>query len=300
MKIEERIRGSLLSGAFADAIGSEFENRTRGTQYSIEEVQSLSITDDTQLTLATCEAIIERKRVCPEAISKHFLRIYKENGIRGIGSSTLKAIRDLEAGAPWYLSGNRSEYAAGNGAAMRIAPIGLTEQFEIEDLFFLVRDISSITHKNDEAYAGALAVCLSIHLLSNGSNLTELAPQLSENLPDTRVRDMLKILDRTTEIEIVEAAEETGTSGYVAQSVPLELFAAIKAQEIGIPRMIEEIIFCGGDTDTTASIAAQVAVTALGCPQELFDRIDQITEAPYILDVVSQFAQVIASRSLNH
>ena len=43
--------------------------------------------------------------------------------MRSLGSSTLKALRDLAAGAHWELAGARGEYAAGTGAAMRIAPL---------------------------------------------------------------------------------------------------------------------------------------------------------------------------------
>jgi ADP-ribosyl-[dinitrogen reductase] hydrolase len=107
----DRIIGSLLAGAIGDALGG------------VTERSGLAISDDTQLTLATCEAIIEAKGVDPERIAGSFLRWYRAGAISGIGSSTLEALRDLDAGGHWALCGARGERAAGNGAAMRIAPL---------------------------------------------------------------------------------------------------------------------------------------------------------------------------------
>jgi hypothetical protein len=43
---------------------------------------------------------------------------YNKGKLTGLGASTLKALRDLQVGAHWALSGWSGEYAAGNGAAM--------------------------------------------------------------------------------------------------------------------------------------------------------------------------------------
>ena len=72
----------------------------------------------------------------------------------GLGSSTLKPLRELQVGGHWALVGRSGEYAAGNGAAMRIAPLAFKQQVDRQTL----KDICSITHKNDEAYTGALAI----------------------------------------------------------------------------------------------------------------------------------------------
>jgi ADP-ribosylglycohydrolase len=69
------------------------------------------------MTLATCEAIANSGRVDPALIADAFRSWFDERRFSGLGSSTLKALRDLQAGAHWALAGARGEMAAGNGGA---------------------------------------------------------------------------------------------------------------------------------------------------------------------------------------
>src|SRR5262245_9720560 len=107
----DAILGVLVGGAIGDALGG------------VTERSGFVISDDTQLTLATCEAIVEAGGVDPERIAGSFLKWFRAGAITGIGSSTLKSLRDLDVGGHWALCGAKGERAAGNGAAMRIAPL---------------------------------------------------------------------------------------------------------------------------------------------------------------------------------
>ncbi len=99
MNISERFEGCVLGGAIGDAFGSAYENQEfyptdAKVFYPLFKPIASSkpkwnITDDTQLTLATLEAIIEKKAVVPESISMKFVELYKARRITGIGASTL-------------------------------------------------------------------------------------------------------------------------------------------------------------------------------------------------------------------
>lgn len=115
---EDRIAGCLLGGALGDAIGAPYENAAAVSHFAIS--QELRITDDIQLTIATAESIVASRGVVPESVAQHLLQWYREQRITGIGASTLKALVELDAGGHWATVG---EGAAGNGAAMRIAPL---------------------------------------------------------------------------------------------------------------------------------------------------------------------------------
>src|SRR5262245_33012240 len=70
-RIRDRIRGCLLAGAIGDAMGGPFEGQQGPLHF--REHSDWKISDDTQLTLATCESIIELGRVSPEHIAARFL-----------------------------------------------------------------------------------------------------------------------------------------------------------------------------------------------------------------------------------
>jgi ADP-ribosyl-[dinitrogen reductase] hydrolase len=116
-----------------------------------------SLTDDTQLTLATCDAIVQNGDVRPERIATEFTRAFRTGTLSGLGVSTYQALQSLAAGGHWALVGRKGDQAAGGGAAMRIAPLAFCLDLKVYRERQLLRDVCRITHHNDEAYVGALA-----------------------------------------------------------------------------------------------------------------------------------------------
>ena len=66
LTLHDRISGSLFAGALGDSIGARYENQT-SPQFVISS--ELRVTDDTQLTIATCESIIASSCVDPESVA---------------------------------------------------------------------------------------------------------------------------------------------------------------------------------------------------------------------------------------
>ncbi|MDB5336220.1 MAG: hypothetical protein JWN70_1839 [Planctomycetaceae bacterium] len=286
LSLEDRITGCLMAGALGDAIGSHFEARPTTTNIVVpHEVQ---VSDDTQLTIATCESIIETGSVKPESIAGHFLRWFRERRISGIGASTLKSLRELDAGGHWALVGATGEYSAGNGAAMRIAPLAFVLDPDLDKDRQIIRDVCRITHRNDEAYIGALAMVRAIRYVNAGHPIDiRLLSLLVDWIPDSRVRDRL-IVVRDTSLSLGEFAAIFPSTGYVVDSVPLAILAACRSN--GLLPTIQEIVQCGGDTDTVASMYGQIYGAAYGTtvvPKESVGRIDVVS---LICDVATAFS----------
>jgi ADP-ribosyl-[dinitrogen reductase] hydrolase len=241
------ILGCLLGGALGDAYGG------------IDERGRHCLSDDTQLTLATCESIADAGRVDPAHLASTFRRWFHDRRFTGLGSSTLKALRDLQAGAHWALSGARGEMAAGNGGAMRIAPLAFVPGADR----VVIRDVVRITHHSDEAYIGALAVVEAIQA-AWPTTLPDLLHAVAEDLPDSRVRDRLVCVAEVTRCAGLHAVAALGTSGHVVDTVPLSLVAAWHMVGGSFSDVIDELTRLGGDVDTIASIAGQVAGWRLG------------------------------------
>lgn len=215
------------------------------------------VSDDTILSLATTRAIIRAGRVDPAEIASEFVHEFRKNGIPGLGASTLKALTDLKAGAHWALAGRKGERAAGNGAAMRVAPLAFFLDARDDDDRRTIRDVCRITHHNDEAYVGALAVLLAMQTPLDVLRPQETLSEIAAELPDTNVRDALcKLAELPVGFTAAAAASTVGTSGYVAESVPFAVAVACSAQDLSTA--ILDAVSCGGDTDTTASIIGQI------------------------------------------
>lgn len=275
--LRQNVLGCIAGGAIGDAMGGPYEGRPGPVIVGLDDAWLLS--DDTQLTLATCEAIGERGDVSPEAVAARMLNWFREGRLTGLGASTFNALRDLDLGAHWSLAGRKGDMAAGNGAAMRAAPLAFCLELPLDRA--QLRDICWITHHSDEAYIGALALLKAIQFASSEAwdpdvNVTALVAQ---GLPDTSVRDaLIQLGELAPQTSIREAAQICGSSGFVAESVPLAIFASQRLETLGFERLLVEVIEAGGDTDTIASMAGQIAGARLGLggiPKRLLERMPE-------------------------
>jgi ADP-ribosylglycohydrolase len=95
--IEDRVLGCIVGGAIGDALGGPYEGQLG--LVTLQPDAPLRLSDDTQLTLATCEAVAASGSVSPAAIADRFALWYRQGRVTGMGASTLKALRDLAVGA---------------------------------------------------------------------------------------------------------------------------------------------------------------------------------------------------------
>jgi ADP-ribosylglycohydrolase len=293
MDLSDSARGCLLGGAIGDAFGSAYEGAMPPVQ--IDETTQWVLTDDTQLTLATCEAITLAGHVDPEAIARRMTDWFQDNRLTRLGSGTLKALRELSQGGHWALCGRRGEMAAGCGPAARMAPLAFWLDPTESDDRRTIRDVARITHHSDEAYSGALAIIAAVRAAAWGKwrEGTKLASLILPLLPDTNVRDRLaELAPMNPTMSLAALAKKSGTSGYVVEAVPLAICAAERMIGEGFFPVMRQLIEAGGDTDTIAALAGQIAGTVIGASGLPTDRIDRI---PGIADVESVAAEFVAA-----
>jgi ADP-ribosylglycohydrolase len=294
--LEDQVMGCILGGAIGDALGGPYEGQPAPVALQLDAPWRLS--DDTQLTLATCEAVRETGTVSPESIAERFVHWFRQGRITGAGASTLKALRDLAAGAHWALAGCKGERAAGNGAAMRVAPLAFCLNPEDLDQRRTLRDVCRITHHNDEAYVGAVAVILAVRAVASGKwhPSDNLPAQVAATLPHTMVRERLLVAAAfDTAAPLHEAARTIGCSGYVAESVPLAVYAAKRVGLSDFQRVLQETVEVGGDTDTIAAITGQIAGAWIGLSGLPAQQLQQLPEVEMMLNLARSFASVVTS-----
>jgi ADP-ribosyl-[dinitrogen reductase] hydrolase len=293
ISLKDRVLGCLLGGTLGDAWGGPWEGAAGPIDFQIPARPKVS--DDTELTLATCESIMDCGRVDPEKLASHFLRWFQAGKIHGLGSSTLKAMRDLAVGTHWALAGARGEFASGCGAAMRIAPLAFFLNPSDPSDRTVIRDVCRITHHSDEAYAGALAVILAIRSVLSGdwSNNRSFLAAAVDHLADSATRDRVEAL-LLTQLPVSEVAQNFGSTGHVVDAVPLAMYCAQSIDVESLPVILARTIGIGGDTDTIASITGQLAGTVVGLAGVPSNLVADIEGSDEIISIASTFAEFVA------
>jgi ADP-ribosylglycohydrolase len=115
------------------------------------------------------------------------------------------------------------------------------------------------------------------------------------SLPDSAVRDRLQSLVECSD-SLFQVSQQYGSTGHVANVVPLAIYAAQLIGQNSIESVLGETISCGGDTDTIAAIAGQIAGCFLGCDLVPKTEINRIAGVREIQSIVEEFAEWVELR----
>ena len=174
----DRARGCLLGQAVGDALGAPVEGWSRqrilrqcGEVRDYLDAHQLGrlgrahlsglYTDDTQQALLIADVLVENRGFDPEAARRKYLDLARpapglpRGAHRATGGNFRAALERMAAGLPVLQTGVAS---AGNGAAMRIAPIGLWYAGEPEALCDAAIQASLETHTDPRGISAAAAV----------------------------------------------------------------------------------------------------------------------------------------------
>lgn len=246
---QQRIVQSLLGGALADAMAAGAEGAPPSPTRSLP-AGPLSTTDDTALTFVTTDAIVANGgAVSPEAVADAFVQTYRRGRVAGVGSSTLRALQLLDGGAHWASAGHQGEFGKGAGPAMRAAPLAFVLDPSDWDQRRTLRFVCEITHRSDEAFAGAALVALTVRGAASGHFAPEDGPQALDltGVPDSVLRDRMRGLPP----DFSGFAARFGTSGFTPDAVPAALYVAQEMAQHSFERGVLAAVRAGGDTDTT-------------------------------------------------
>jgi ADP-ribosylglycohydrolase len=269
-RVRSHFRGCLLWGAVGDALGRPAEGKspaeiraTFGPDGPTEYVRwrgwrggpTGTITDDTQLTMEIARSIITTGgRFDPEDFSRRLVAWLPVG--RGKGRATTDAVENLSAGEPWWRSGVAVN-SAGNGAAMRAAPIGLVHALRPTPSE-LAQDavLSSLpTHTHRVGVAGAIVIaagvawCLREALRGAGavdtSAFLDFVARMVDGLEQAPTRErrpgggIVRLVERVREIGQMlswESPEQvfayTHNGAFALESVPAALYCFLRLDEL--------------------------------------------------------------------
>jgi len=300
--------GCLIGQCLGDALGYPVEGRSAEecrsyVQKSVnhwflgEEPQlnewSGQYTDDSQLARELLESLVLNEGWNPEDYAARIAKIFKENKIVGRGLACDEAAGQLNAGANWKWSGVPSP-SAGNGTAMRAAPVGLFYYDRPEEMIRVAHEQGWITHHDSRCSAGSVAIAGAVALAVRGEikDIREFVPQLSEWMSgyDREFASLVLKLPTWVTLDPNEAAREIaragkpkgyvdgwpGISPFVVPSVLWSLYAFLRHSD-SYQDAVCEAIAVGGDVDTTAAMTGAISGAYLGIqalPHHLAERVE--------------------------
>jgi len=306
---KEQFRGCLIGQCLGDALGRPVEGCPRSVcqQYVNDTLKKacglhddrrlLSVgqyTDDSQLARELLQSYVECRRFEPEDYARRIAAIFAEGRIFGPGRVTSQAAARLIQGVPWDKAGTPPP-SAGNGSAMRAAPIGLFFFDDPKELIRAAWDQGRITHRDERcsagavAIAGAVALALQNEVIEGPAFLSQLSEWTLTVEPSVAagIRQLIdwislppeKAADFICRFGLDPGNPEgwDGVSPFVTASVLWSLYSFLRTPQ-DYWETICTAIAVGGDVDTTAAMAGAMSGAYLGLEAVRLDLAQRLTD----------------------
>ncbi len=275
---KEKFRECILGLAIGDALGMPWEfmipedivSSWNGVDYEPGRAQAGlgpgQYSDDTLSMKCLLDSIVSRGTFDVDDFGRRLVDWYLSGDLRGMGRTTMSALQGIASGQPLDNNTVIFNRDATNGAAMRVAPLGLFYCHDDQKLRETVKLASGLTHRHTEALAGALAVSYAVAHSIRGdvpaeSIMEEAADFAAPSIVSERLGFAQDLFNRG--VDCVTAIRKLGNTLSVMESVPSAIFCACTHQG-SYKKSVVSAIMGGGDTDTIGSITGAICGARLG------------------------------------
>ena len=279
----EKIKKALLSLdglSTGDAFGENFFD-TRHTSRVLDQELPPGIwqwTDDTAMAICIVQTLAECEVIDQDLLAACFADRFAKEPYRGYGMGAAALLSAISGGRDWRdvaptLFGGGSY---GNGAAMRVAPLGAYYHDDVEAATREARRSAEVTHCHREGIAGAIAVAAAASLAGGGEQLTRngFLEAVASCVPESDVRQGIEQSAGIDAERTREAALKLGTgAGVSAQdTVPFCIWCAAD-NLYDYESAMWQTASGFGDVDTTCAIVGGiVALSTGGVPDGFIER----------------------------
>ncbi|MET9803507.1 ADP-ribosylglycohydrolase family protein [Streptomyces sp. NPDC006368] len=267
-----RALASLRGLSVGDALGSQFFVPVNYPLLKRRELppEPWQWTDDTEMACSVLAVLAEHGRVDQDALARSFAE--RQDFDRGYGPAVNRMLRLIREGGDWRelaaaLFNGQGSW--GNGAAMRIAPLGAWYASDPEQATHQAEISSYTTHQHREAVVGCMAVAAAAALAAGPGGppkpeelldgVIALVPRSAVGAGLRRARDMLDYGDPGTVAAVLGCGRRTSAH----DTVPFAIWSAARA--LGdFEKAFWTTAQAGGDVDTTCAIVGGVVAAAEG------------------------------------
>jgi poly(ADP-ribose) glycohydrolase ARH3 len=299
--LSNRFHGCLLGLAVGDALAAPFEAldgyaiyQSFGPAMRILEdppQQQLVYTDDTEMAIGVSECLVQLGQIDPEALATIFAENYTPG--RGYGPGAVHILEGIRAGRSWreLTRGTYPDGSFGNGAAMRVAPVGLLFHDDLDRVTHEARLSAAVTHEHPLGIDGAVIMATAVALLVTDDKFdhARFCSRLAARAQTEEFRWQLNAASGLSSNDAIPFG-----SGIEAHRSVVTAICCFGLAHSGYKQAIARALSLGGDVDTIAAMAGALSGTHLGVgavPQALLARMQQEPKGiKYIQHLASQLA----------
>jgi ADP-ribosylglycohydrolase len=253
MNQNDRARGVLLGTAAGDALGAGYEFTYPTADTAIDMIGGGPFdwapgewTDDTSMALCVARALADGSGL--DGIAAQFVAWY-DTDPADIGNQTRLVLshRSASASDMTAVASSLTGRTGGNGSLMRTAPVALAYLDDEEGCIRAANSISALTHSDPRAGEACELWSFAIrHAVLHGS-FDGVGLYLDRADPDNIWRPLLDAAETGTPTDFAN-------NGWVVHALQTAWWAITNGGSLS--ESLELCVRAGGDTDTTAAIAA--------------------------------------------
>lgn len=240
-------------------------------------------TDDTHMALSVVEHLIDRGQIERDQLARLFANRFDRDPERGYGVGAVRLLVRLGEGQHWREAApalfNGGSY--GNGAAMRVAPVGGYFSGDPQRAAAEAQKSAEITHAHLEGRAGAMAIAAAAALspMKPALNGRDYLQAVLDHVPAGRTREGIAEAGRIGPEDHPRAASVLGTGNRLAafDTVPFCLWVAAH-HGFDFELAMWTTVAGQGDMDTTCAIVGGIVALAAELPAEWVERREPLPE----------------------
>jgi len=319
--LRDRFLGCLQGCAVGDALGAPYEGLWSASIPAEEillagfaEVEGYpngQYTDDTQLTVATVESILEVGDISFPHIARSIARLWKTQSVVGPGGACTHAATTFLKNGDWTTCG-AAVGQAGNGTAMRTAVVGMFFLDAPERLPAAAANVSKITHQDMRSVAGGVAIAKAAQLLATNradsphTCCDEIAAAMAPYEPDfaEMVRTVPDLVGDDTDQALRRIAwagmnrpefNEIIITPFVIPTVLAALWCLLRYPD-SWSKAVVAAIQLGGDVDTLGAIVGALAGAKHGMSAIPRHLVDGVLDSEKLQTLAARFHALVVSR----
>ena len=278
----------MLGAIIGDIVGSVYEWNNIKTKDFQLFTDRCFFTDDTVMTLAVADAIMQGEKVMRGNGTDSYDSIHIAPEIF---IDSMKKWGRLYPGlsyggrfGEWLFSNDREPYNSwGNGSAMRVAacawvvPIQEFIHTGIDEVLELSKQSAEVTHNHPEGIKGAQATAMAIYYARRGRIRGDIDTYKKYIRRDLSRAGMLGF-EYNFDLTLDEIRPSYSFKESCQETVPEAIIAFLESTDF--EDAIRNAISLGGDSDTLAAITGSIAEAAYGIPQGIADKALSYLDAP--------------------